>query len=109
VTVLAENAALADAAATLVGNEVNAEHSAIARQPAHEIDPNSDLGDKLVTTAVGDLPHNLIIAALERGTAYANELIAEGKIKAALLALKGEWRTAGAVPTLPPRYGRYRH
>jgi hypothetical protein len=93
---------------TLIANEVTAEHATIRRQPAAELDPNSDLGSKLVTTAVGDLPHDVVIAALERGVAYANELIGEDKIKAALLALKGEWRTAGAVPTLPPRYGRYR-
>jgi ApbE superfamily uncharacterized protein (UPF0280 family) len=108
VTVLAENAAIADAAATLIANEVNIEHEAIRRQPANELDPNSDLGTKLVTTAVGDLPYDLVIAALERGVSYANELIAEDKIKASLLSLKGEWRTAGQVPAPPPRYGRYR-
>ena len=35
VTVLAENAAIADAAATLIGNEVNVDHPAIRRQAAN--------------------------------------------------------------------------
>jgi len=55
-TVLARNAAEADAAATIVANAVNADHPAIERRPAPDLDPDSDLGDLLVTTHVGPLP-----------------------------------------------------
>ena len=51
VTVLAEDAAAADAAATLIANAVDLPgHSAIVRQPANELSPDSDLGERLVTT-----------------------------------------------------------
>jgi ApbE superfamily uncharacterized protein (UPF0280 family) len=106
VTVLAPSAALADVAATLIANEVNVEHvehGAIQRRAANEIDPNTDLGSRLVTTAVGELPREMIDEALGNGVAYAEELLAEGKIKAALLALKGNWRSVGSVPTIPRR------
>ena len=54
VTVLAKDAAAADAAATLIANAVDLPgHSAIIRQPANELSPDSDLGERLVTTASG--------------------------------------------------------
>lgn len=102
VTVLAENAAQADAAATLIANAVNIEHPNILRQAANELDPNSDLGRKQITMEVGELPTQLVHEALANGLAYAQQLVSEQKIKAALLALKGDWRTVGFVPT-PPR------
>ena len=49
VTVLASSAASADAAATLIANAVVADHPAIERVPASLLDPDSDLGDRLVT------------------------------------------------------------
>ena len=57
VTVLATDAAAADAAATIVANAVDADHRAIVRQAASALDPDSDLGDLAVTVAVGALPH----------------------------------------------------
>ncbi|WP_204349766.1 hypothetical protein, partial [Klebsiella pneumoniae] len=55
VTVLARDAASADAAATLIANAVDLDHPAIRRRPARNLDPDSDLGDRLVTVGVGDL------------------------------------------------------
>ncbi len=46
-------AAAADAAATLTANAVNLDHPAIERRPRCDLDPDSDLGDLLVTVAVG--------------------------------------------------------
>jgi len=87
VTVLAANAAAADAAATVIANAVNADHPAIERQPARDLDPDSDLGALLVTTQVGPLPPEVIDQALERGAAEARRL---GLSVA--LCLKGQWR-----------------
>jgi uncharacterized protein len=92
VTVLARTAAEADAAATIIANAVNMDHDAIKRRPAQELDPDSDLGDILVTTDVGPLPHCLATTALGTGALAAERLLAEGRILAAALALGGNWR-----------------
>jgi len=90
VTVLGRRAAEADAAATIIANLVTADHPAIERQPAHELDPDSDLGDLPVTVAVGDLPPGIVAQALDRGAAAARRLGLT-----AALSLKGEWRIEG--------------
>ena len=54
VTVLARSATAADAAATLIANAVDLPgHPAVSRVPASSRDPQSDLGDRLVTFDVG--------------------------------------------------------
>ena len=98
-TVLAATAAAADAAATMIANAVNADHPAIERRPARALDPDSDLGELLVTTSVGDLPPEIIDAALDRGAAEARRLRLCGLIDSAALSLGGQWRIeAGGTP-----------
>ena len=91
-TVLAQTAAAADAAATLIGNAVNVDHPAIERRAARALDPDSDLRDLPVTVSVGDLPANAIVEALDRGVAEARRLRLLGLIEAAALSLSGQWR-----------------
>jgi ApbE superfamily uncharacterized protein (UPF0280 family) len=91
-TVLAASAAEADAAATLVANAVDVEDDAVARAPARSLDPDSDLGARLVTIGVGALAPHAIDAALTRGEAKAQELRRAGRISAAVLLLRGEVR-----------------
>src|SRR3954447_19849786 len=56
VTVLARTASRADAAATIIANAVDLpEHPAIVRRAAHDLQPDSDLGARLVTRGVGEL------------------------------------------------------
>ena len=69
--------------------------TAIERHPARELDPDSDLGDLPVTTAVGALPQEAIERALDRGAAEARRLQRLGLIEAAALSLKGTWRIEG--------------
>lgn len=95
VTVLAASAAEADAAATLIANAADIEHAAIERAPARSLDPDSDLGDLLVTTAVGPLDDEAVAQALANGALYAHELLDRGLIRGALLALQGRVRTVG--------------
>ena len=95
VTVLAANAAVADAAATVIANVVNADHPAIERRSACDLDPDSDLGELLVTTKVGALPAEVIDQALDRGAAEARRLGL-----GAALCLKGRWRLEEAAPAL---------
>jgi ApbE superfamily uncharacterized protein (UPF0280 family) len=91
VTVLARTAAQADAAATVIANAVDLPgHPAIVRRPAHDLQPDSDLGARLVTRDVGELSGNEIEDALESGAACARTLLAAGLIDGAALCLRGE-------------------
>lgn len=94
VTVLARSAAQADAAATLVANAVDLPgHPAITREPACRLAPDSDLGQRPVTTNVGTLTPVDAARALDRGTQFARACIAKGTILAASLTLAGQTRT----------------
>jgi len=93
VTVLARTAAPADAAATIIANAVDLPgHPAIVRCPAEELQPDSDLGARLVTRDVGRLEGFEIAAALEAGSDKARALLASGLIDGAALHLQGETR-----------------
>lgn len=89
VTVLAADAAGADAAATVIANAVDVDHPLIRRLPADEVRDNSDLGRRLVTVDVPPLPADRVQAALERGLAVARTLQRDGQVFAALLACQG--------------------
>jgi hypothetical protein len=94
VTILASCAAEADAAATVVANAVDLPGDArIERCPARSLQPDSDLGDRLVTRRVAPLNTESIALALDLGLAAARSLIARGAITAAALHLQGVTRT----------------
>jgi uncharacterized protein len=91
VTVLARTASQADAAATIIANAVDLPgHPAIVRRPACDLQPDSDLGARLVTRDVGKLSRFEIEDALEAGAACARRLLAAGLIDGAALRLHGE-------------------
>lgn len=93
VTVLASTAAQADAAATIIANAVDLpHHPAVSRCPANDIQPDSDLGARLVTRDVGLLSSTEIAAALEAGAVCVRQLVAAGLIHGAALYLQGETR-----------------
>lgn len=104
-TVLAVNAAAADAAATLIANAVNVDHPAIERRPARDLDPDSDLRDLPVTVAVGALPREAIDEALDRGAAEARRLRLCGLIDSAAISLAGQWRLEAGTPLAVARVG----
>ncbi len=89
VTVLARTAADADAAATMIANSVNVDDPAILRRPACELKDDTDLGDRMVTVAVGPLSAERVRQALGAGAARARELTEQGLIHAAALCLRG--------------------
>jgi ApbE superfamily uncharacterized protein (UPF0280 family) len=98
VTVLANNAAEADAAATMIANAVDLpDHPAVVRVPAASLSPDSDLGERLVTCEVGMLQSREIAEALDRGRGVAEELRGRGIIVAAALFLRGENRICGPL------------
>jgi len=91
VTVLARTAAQADAAATIIANAVDLPgHPLIVRRPAKDIQSDSDLGERLVTRAVGRLSPSEIAFALNAGANKARALHTAGLIEAAALHLQGE-------------------
>lgn len=92
-TVLARTAAQADAAATIVANAVDLPgHPLIVRCPAEELQPDSDLGARLVTRDVGQLREFEVVSALEAGSDKARALLAAGLIEGAALHLQGQTR-----------------
>ncbi len=97
VTVLARDAASADAAATMIANAVDLPgHKAITREPASAHDPDSDLGDRPVTLDVGALSDDDIAEALRAGVARAESMRRSGLIHGAVLVLKRRLATVGA-------------
>lgn len=100
VTVLAINAALADAAATMIANAIDLPgHPSVRRTPARDLAVESDLGDRLVTTAVGDLRPDEIDQALASGEVLAQSLMDRQLIGAAILSLKNAVRIVQAPAT----------
>jgi ApbE superfamily uncharacterized protein (UPF0280 family) len=96
VTTLARSASMADAAATMIANAVNLPgHPAITRQPARDLQADSDLGTIPVTTAVGTLSLADIDRALGAGAQAATAFRQRGLIDAAALFLHPEVRTLG--------------
>lgn len=96
VTVLAGSAAAADAAATLIANEIDLPgHPAVSRAPASELAPDSDLGDRSVTTGVGALTPQETECALDSGARFAAPLLDVGLIAGAVLMLNDSVRWVG--------------
>ena len=111
VTVLARTAAKADAAATIIANAVDLPgHPGIVRCPANELQPDSDLGSRLVTRDVGTLKESEVDEALRAGMGRAQQLLVAGLIEGAALRLLGETAVVGATgirtPALPALHGK---
>jgi ApbE superfamily uncharacterized protein (UPF0280 family) len=110
VTVLARTASQADAAATIIANAVDLPgHPAVVRCPANELQPDSDLGARLVARAVGPLTDREVEDALRAGAGKAQQLFAAGLIESTVLRLLGETvavRTTGIwTRALPGLHG----
>ncbi len=89
VTVLAATAAMADAAATVIANAVDAADPRIVRRPACELKDDSDLGAIPVTVEVPALDAATVRRALQRGAAVARDLQAAGLVEACALVCQG--------------------
>jgi uncharacterized protein len=97
VTVLAGGAAQADAAATVIANAIDLPgHLGIVRKPACDLQPETDLGSRLVTCEVGTLTEAEIEFALERGASRASNLMQRTLIRGAALHLQGVTKIAEA-------------
>jgi len=93
VTVLADTAAVADAAATMIANAVDLPgHPGVKRVRACDLASDNDLGERLVTQHVAPLVDDEVAAALSAGEEFARSLLPRGLIRAAALHLQGQTR-----------------
>ena len=104
VTVLASTAAAADAAATLIANAVDLPNSdRVLRKPAWQLDPDSDLENRLVTVDVSVLNAEEKNQALDSGELCARKIIEKGHITCCYLNIQGLIRLVG-LSTSPPLF-----
>jgi len=102
VTVIAEQASVADAAATLIANHIDLPgHPGVIRQRANQIEMDTDLGEREVVVKVLPLSFEEVSIALDRGVAVAEQWIGQGYIHSAVLCLAGFKRILGGSVLLP--------
>ena len=89
VTVVAQSAAIADAAATAIANSTFIPHQSIIRLPADKIDPETDLESLEVTHEVNNLPEEFIERSLSKGISKASFLAENGMIIGTVITIKG--------------------
>lgn len=89
-TALARCAALADAAATIIGNATFVPHPQVWRIKASMLDPNTDIPSEMVVTRVGSLPDDVVKEALRRGLKRATSLREGECIIGAIIAVMDE-------------------
>ncbi len=96
VTVTARCAADADVAATLIANAVDLPgHQSIDRVRAIEQDPDSDLGEKLVTIGVGELTVFEVEQALSAGAKLAQSFVDQQLVSHVALGLNQQVQVVG--------------
>ncbi len=100
VTVLAQTAAQADVAATVVANAVNLDHPGVVRRPANSLRDDCDLGDRLVTVDVPSLPLADLARALQQGLDCAHAMQQRGHLYAAFLCCQGQVAVAQPLECL---------
>lgn len=97
VTAMGTRTSVCDAAASLVANAVDLPgHPAIHRTPANVLDPDSDLGDQLVTVDVPELCTEDVDAALDAGADVARQHLTRApELRGFVLHLQGRRRVVG--------------
>jgi uncharacterized protein len=93
VTVVASTGAIADAAATFICNNTDAETDEVKRRIASDIDPLTDIADDLVTVTIGELNKDVVETALGNGLRIAYKLQKSNSINEAVIVLKGDFVT----------------
>ncbi len=95
VAVLAREAAIADAAATYLGNKTVVNSPEVKRVLAESVYPDTDLVGVEVTASVGALSEDEIDAAMKAGKAEALRLLEKGLIYGAVMSVKDHVDTIG--------------
>ncbi len=100
VTVIADNASIADAAATSIANACFVEDDSIVQIPAEQMDPNTDLKGVNVTVDVGLLSPGKKIQAVQTALSKADTLCRQKLIGGVLIALEDVFVMTGSVEEL---------
>lgn len=87
---IAENAALADACATYLGNKTNVEDPKIVRCFAEEIDSETDIPGQLITLKAEYLSKKAVYSALLNGVEAAEDMCKRNIIWGAVLCIEEE-------------------
>jgi ApbE superfamily uncharacterized protein (UPF0280 family) len=89
-TVIAQNASLADAAATAIANASFVEDANVIQRLAEAIDPETDIAGLPVTVKVGPLSEETKAKAVSRAMGRARQLIEKNVILGAFVAVQGD-------------------
>ena len=95
VTVIADKASIADAAATFLGNKTSVNSPTVKKVLAEFVYPDTDLLGVEVTQSVGDLSEDEIETALSRGKKEALMLMKRRLIEGAVISVKDHVDTMG--------------
>jgi len=90
VTIMAQESALADAAATSIANACNSDDPHIERCLAQELDYGTDLKGETVTKSIGRLSEKSAKEALDNGSKRAEQLCSKGMIEAVVMFVGGQ-------------------
>ena len=89
VTVIAEKASVADAAATIIGNHIDLKNSnKIKKIAANNLYEDTDLNDKLITVSVESLTDTEIRQAILKGKIISEHYISKNLIKSVIINLQ---------------------
>jgi ApbE superfamily uncharacterized protein (UPF0280 family) len=100
VTVIAENASIADAAATSIANACFAEDHRIVQIPAEQVDPNTDIRGVNVTVDAGMLSHEIKVKAVHTALEKADNFSRQKYISGALIFLEDIFAMTQSVKEL---------
>ena len=89
-TIIADNAVMADAAATAVANASFIEDDSVRQVRAKELDDQSDIPDQYVTVQAGPFSEEKKQTALDRALKKAEQLIDRGLIRGAWVVVDGK-------------------
>lgn len=95
VSVLAQKAAVADAAATFLANRTTVDSPEIKRATAESIYPETDIPGLKVTQSIGVLNEGEIETAIEKGKAEAIKLMKKKLIHGAMFSVKNRVASVG--------------
>ena len=89
VTVIAEKASVADAAATIIGNHIDLKNSnKVKKTIANNLYEDTDLNNKLITVSVENLTETEIRQAISKGKNISEHYISKNLIKSVIINLQ---------------------
>ncbi len=104
-TAWARSAALADAAATALGNATQVASTAVNQRIANDLDPDCGLGSQAMTTGVGELSAEERGQALAGARRVARGLRSAGLLQGCLIVVQGDALLLDAARSMSLRAG----